>query len=198
MPDSFIPLNYKAVAIGISTGGPLSLQKVIPRLSEKINLPVFIVQHMPPHFTKSLAERLNSISALTVKEASDDERVENGVVYFAPGGFHMKVKKSAAGGNCISISETPSDTLHRPSVDVMLDSLIGVYGKNILGIIMTGMGRDGLEGIKKLKNLGGHCIAQNEESCVVYGMPKSVIDEGLADIIVPLESVSDIINKVVL
>ena len=187
--------TYKSVALGISTGGPLSLQKILPFVSRGINCPFFIVQHMPPKFTKSLAERLNGLSELKVKEAEDNEAVQNGVVYIAPGGFHMTLIKSAAGTPRISINEQPADTLHRPSVDVMMNSVIEVYGKNTLGIIMTGMGRDGFEAVKKLKGLGGYCIAQDEESCVVYGMPRAVIEAGLADVISPLEKIPEIINN---
>ena len=190
-------IGFKAVGLGISTGGPFSLQKVIPRLSKKINCPVFIVQHMPPKFTKSLADRLNGISQLEVKEAEDREKVRNGVVYIAPGGFHMVLDKNGAGDITIRISEKPKDTIHKPSVDVMLDSVINVYGKFALGVIMTGMGKDGLEGIKKLKGLGGYSLIQDENTCVVYGMPKAIADAGLADVIAPLDKISEIINKVI-
>lgn len=192
-----LPKNiYKAVGLGISTGGPMSLQKVIPHLSKNIRVPIFIVQHMPPKFTKSLAERLNNLSELEVKEAENDEVVRNGVIYIAPGGFHMTVKKNGSINNVISISEEPSNTLHRPAVDIMLSSVIKVYGKSTLGIIMTGMGKDGFEAIKELKALGGVALAQDEDSCVVYGMPKAVVDAGYADSILPLESISNELNKV--
>ncbi|MFH1194273.1 MAG: chemotaxis response regulator protein-glutamate methylesterase [bacterium] len=187
-------IGYKAVAIGISTGGPLSLQKVIPRLAGNIGVPVFIVQHMPPKFTKSLADRLNSMSQLNVKEAENNEEVKSNNVYIAPGGFHMTAVKNGSTVK-ISINSEPSTTLHRPSVDVMVQSLVGIYGKNLMGIIMTGMGRDGLLGIQDLKKLGGYALAQDEESCVVYGMPKAVVDAGCADVVAPLEKISDIINK---
>ncbi len=194
--DSELPkLPYKAVAIGISTGGPLSLQKVLPFINPKIGSPIFIVQHMPPKFTKSLSERLNSMSQIQVKEAENGERVNNGVVYIAPGGFHMTIVKSGAFTFEISISEQPDKTLHRPSVDVMMDSVINVYGKNMLGVMMTGMGKDGFESIKRLKALGGACLAQDEQSCVVYGMPKSVVDAGFANVVAPLENIAGIINK---
>jgi len=190
-------IGYKAVGLGISTGGPFSLQKVIPFLSKKINCPIFIVQHMPPKFTKSLAERLDGMSELEVKEAEDNETVRNGVVYIAKGGQHMTLKKDSFDSVVIKISEDPSETLHRPSVDVMFNSVIDIYGKYALGVIMTGMGKDGLEGIKKLKELGGYCVAQDESTCVVYGMPKAVADAGLADAIVPVEKIPEIINKVI-
>ncbi len=188
-------IGYKAVALGISTGGPMSLQKVIPKISSKINCPIFIVQHMPPKFTKSLADRLNGLSQLEVKEAEANEVVRNGVVYLAPGGFHMTIKRSKFGGAEIDISEMPNDTLHRPSVDVMINSVTKHYGKNVLGVIMTGMGKDGFEAVKILKSLGGYAVAQDEESCVVYGMPKAIVDGNLADVIAPLDNISEIINK---
>ena len=188
-------MNYRALALGISTGGPISLQKVIPLLSEKIRVPIFIVQHMPPKFTASLAERLNSMSALEVKEAEDGEIVRSSVVYIAPGGFHMTLQKDKLNNVVINISESPDNVLHRPSVDVMLNSVHQIYGKNMLGVIMTGMGKDGLEGIKKLKSTGGHCIAQNEETCVVYGMPRAIVDNGLADIVASLEEIPKLINQ---
>jgi two-component system chemotaxis response regulator CheB len=188
---------YKAIAIGVSTGGPMSLQKVIPLITKKIDLPIFIVQHMPPKFTKSLAERLNGMSELEVKEAENDEVVRNGFVYIAPGGFHMTVRKNIGAQVVIKISEEPSTTLHRPAVDVMINSVVEIYGKNTLGVIMTGMGKDGYEGIKEIKRLGGYCIAQDEESCVVYGMPKAIVDAGFADAIAPLTKISEIINNAV-
>ena len=190
-------IGYKAIALGISTGGPISLQKVLPNLNEKINIPIFIVQHMPPKFTKSMADRLNTLSKLHVKEAEHNEVVKKGVIYIAPGGFHMTLKNGNAGNIQINISENPVSTLHRPSVDVMLHSILEFYGKKALGVIMTGMGKDGLEGISKLKKLGGYCMAQEENSCVVYGMPKSIVDAGLADAVVPLENIAEKINKVV-
>ncbi len=195
--DQLPKLGYKAVALGISTGGPLSLQKLIPNLSNKMNIPFFIVQHMPPKFTKSLADRLNNMCPLNVKEAENREEVKGGVVYIAPGGYHMKTYRNSNGKIYIEVTEMPSDTLHKPSVDVMIKSVLHVYAKHTLGIIMTGMGKDGLEGIKELKRLGGYCLAQDEESCVVYGMPKAVVDAGYADVIAPLEKISEIINKAV-
>ncbi len=185
----------RAIVLGVSTGGPLSLQKVIPVLSRQTRVPMFIVQHMPPKFTKSLAERLNGMSEVCVKEAEDMEDIEGGTVYIAPGGFHMQVRSAGLVKNKIVISPEPATTLHRPSVDVMVKSVIKLYGKSTLGVIMTGMGKDGLEGIKELKELGGYSIAQDEESCVVYGMPKAIVDAGLADVIAPLEKIGELINR---
>ena len=152
---------------------------------------------MPPKFTASLAERLNVMSPLEVKEAVNDEVVRNGVVYIAPGGFHMTLKKDMTGRILIQTSEMPENVLHRPSVDVMLDSVQQIYGKNTLGVIMTGMGKDGLESIKKLKTLGGYCLAQDEQSCVVYGMPRAIVDNGLADVIASLEDIPKILNQAI-
>jgi len=190
--------GYKAIALGISTGGPLSLQKVIPVLSDKIKIPIFVVQHMPPKFTKSLADRLNNMSKVSVKEAENGEPVKGGTVYIAPGGFHLNLKSGIGNEKRIVITEEPSNTLHRPSVDVMMSSVIKEYGKHTLGVIMTGMGHDGTEGIKELKRLGGYCLAQDESTCVVYGMPKSVVDLGLVDQIAPLERIPLIINEAVI
>ncbi len=189
-------LNYRALAMGISTGGPFALQKIMPLLSPKLNVPVFLVQHMPPKFTKSLAERLNSLSQIEIKEAENNELVRNNVVYLAPGGQHMKLISQGMSNIKISITSEPTDSLNKPSVDVMMNSVLEVYGKNTLGVIMTGMGRDGAEAIAALKKLGGYAIAQDEESCVVYGMPRAIVDAGNADAILPLEKIPEIINKV--
>lgn len=198
MPSRSLPrIGYRAIALGVSTGGPMSLQKVVPVISKNINCPMFIVQHMPPKFTKSLADRLNGISQLEVKEAEHNETVRNGVVYLAPGGFHMTLRKTLSGSVIIDISETPAETLHRPSVDVMINSVLKVYGKNTLGVIMTGMGKDGYEAIRELKSLGGYTIAQDEQSCIVYGMPKAIVDAGLADVVAPLERIPEVINKAI-
>jgi two-component system chemotaxis response regulator CheB len=198
MPLKYLPrTGYRAIALGVSTGGPMSLQKVIPELSKGINCPMFIVQHMPPKFTKSLADRLNSMSNLEVKEAEHNEVVKNGTVYLAPGGFHMTARRASTGSVVIDISETPTETLHRPSVDVMMNSVIKIYGKSTLGIIMTGMGKDGFEAIKELKSLGGYAVAQDEQSCIVYGMPKAVVDAGFADVVAPLDKIADVVNKAV-
>jgi two-component system, chemotaxis family, protein-glutamate methylesterase/glutaminase len=187
---------YRAIGLGISTGGPMSLQQVVPKFKEDLKIPVFIVQHMPPKFTKSLADRLDNISKVKVKEAEDGEIVTGGTVYIAPGGLHMVLQK-VNGSVKIKITNQPEDLLHKPSVDTMLNSTIDIYGKYLLGIIMTGMGKDGTLGIKKLKELGGYCLAQDEASCVVYGMPKSIVDNELADVVAPLEKISDLINEVV-
>ncbi len=187
--------GYKAVAIGVSTGGPISLQKVVPFLSDELNVPIFIVQHMPPKFTKSLADRLNSLAKLRVKEAEQNDIVKNNVVYIAPGGKHINFVKLGVDVK-ILLTDAPASALHRPSVNVMLNSILHVYGGNVLSVIMTGMGKDGLEGVSELNKLGGKCIAQDESSCVVYGMPKAIVDAGYADAVVPLEAIANKINTV--
>ena len=189
-------MTFKAIGIGISTGGPMALQKVLPNLSEYIDCPIFIVQHMPPKFTKSLADRLNGICKLEVKEAEHNETAKNGVIYIAPGGKHLTVI-GHTGQTKIQITEEPTNTLHKPSVNIMMLSLIEIYGKNLLSVIMTGMGKDGFDGVKALKKLGGYCITQDEASCVVYGMPKAVSEAGLSDAEVPLEKIPELINKLV-
>lgn len=182
--------------LGISTGGPFSLQKVIPFLPENFPLPMTIVQHMPPHFTKSLAERLDSISRVEVCEAEEGMELTKGTVYIAPGGMHMKFRRSGA-KVLIDISKEPSDTLHRPSVDVMFSSASEVFRGAVLATVMTGMGKDGLEGAKLIKSAGGKVVAQNEESCVVYGMPKAIVDAEIADAVLPLEDIASAIANAV-
>ena len=189
--------DFQIVTLGVSTGGPFSLQKIIPQLPKEFPIPILIVQHMPPKFTKSLADRINSMSKVTVKEAEHGETIQPGWVYIAPGGFHMKVQRSGYSNATLHISTEPSTTLHRPSVDVMMESAVQVYGGKILGVIMTGMGHDGLDGLKLIKQKGGYCIAQNEDTCVVYGMPKAAVDNNLADAIVPLENIPETMVKAV-
>lgn len=184
--------SKKVVAIGTSTGGPQSLQKVIPLLPTSLNKPVLVVQHMPPNFTASLANRLNTLSQLTVVEAQGKEKLEPNTVYIAKGGFHLKIKK--IGTNYYTeVTNEPSNMLHIPSVDVMIDSVAENFGRDALGVIMTGMGSDGLKGLQKLKGLGGAVIAQNQETCVVYGMPRAVVEAGIADEVVPLEAIPNFI-----
>jgi two-component system chemotaxis response regulator CheB len=194
--DNFIkpPFDIRAILIGISTGGPLSLQKVIPEINKNLPVPVFIVQHMPPMFTKSLADRLDKMSSITVKEAEDNDQISPSTVYIGVGGKQMIAEKKSALTN-IKITDKPTDTLYKPCVDVTLNSLIDIYGKHVLSIIMTGMGKDGYEATKRLKSLGGYSVAQDEDSCVVFGMPKAIVENNLADAILPLDSIAEQINK---
>lgn len=183
-----ITTKKKLVIIGTSTGGPQSLQKVIPMLPADLGVPVLIVQHMPPNFTKSLAQRLDSLSKLTVVEAQGKEQLEPNTVYIAKGGIHMKIKKVGA-HYYTELSPEPVNSLHIPSVDVTAASVAENVGRDALGVIMTGMGSDGMKGLQLLKLKGGSVIAQNEASCVVYGMPRSVVDANIQDEIVPLDEI---------
>ena len=185
----------KLVVIGTSTGGPQALQKVITRLPGNLPCGVVIVQHMPPGFTKSLAERLDSISAISVKEAENDEIIRPGQVYIAPGNYHLRIAPNGATRK-ILLSQDPPVGNHRPAVNVMYDS-VAELGKDLVAVIMTGMGCDGCEGMKNIKSHGGYSIAQNEETSVVYGMPKAVVDAGLADEVRPLESIAEAIVEAV-
>lgn len=179
--------NTEIIVIGSSTGGPAALQKVIPKLPGNLPVPVLVVQHMPPAFTKSLAERLNSLSSVTVQEANNGQMMKAGNVYIAPGDKHMIVKKK----NIISLSDSPQDSLHKPSVDVMMQSVCEVYGKNVLAVIMTGMGQDGTKALYSLWQKGAIILGQNEETCVVYGMPKIPNEKGYSQKVLPVEGISD-------
>lgn len=184
------------VAIGCSTGGPRALQYVLPYLPANLDAGIVIVQHMPAGFTKSLADRLNQLSAIEVKEAEDNDVIEKGKAYIAPGSYHMKIVQDRQCRLIIKLSSEEPLKGHRPAVDVMMNSLVTTHTKQLVGVIMTGMGADGSEGLKGIKDKKAiHIIAQNEETCVVYGMPKAVVKMDIADEIVPLEAISDAILK---
>ncbi len=185
----------KLVAIGTSTGGPRALQYVLPYLPGDIDAGIVIVQHMPPGFTKSLAERLNQLSEITVKEAEDGERILKGWAYIAPGDRRLLVKQKGT-DYYIELSDGPKKGAHKPAVDVMLTSITTIKIPHVVGVIMTGMGADGRDGFKDLRGARKcHVIAQDEDSCVVYGMPKSVVEAGMADEIQPLDKISNAIVK---
>lgn len=189
--------KVSVVAIGVSTGGPKALQDVLPSLPEDFPASVLIVQHMPKGFTGPFAERLNQLSKMEIKEAEHGEVIKAGTGYMAPGGLHMRAVKKRVTEVNIELSDQPADLLHRPSVDVMMLSVAQAYAGRCLGVIMTGMGSDGLEGMRAIKKSGAKTLAQDEESCVVYGMPKAVVDEGLADKVVSLSSMAgEIVNMV--
>ena len=154
-----------------------------------------VVQHMPPGFTKALSDRLNSISAIKVKEAEDGDIIRPGQVYIAPGNYHMRVR-SEGYHRKIVLSQEPPVGNHRPAVNVMFDSVAPV-GRELVAVIMTGMGCDGCEGMKKIKAAGGYSIAQDKDSCVVYGMPKAVVDAGLADEVRPVQYIARAIVEAV-
>ena len=184
------------VAIGISTGGPNALSQMLPKLPGHLNVPVLIVQHMPPVFTKSLAASLDKKCALAVKEAEDGEAIQPNTVYIAPGGKQMKLVAAPNGVNrLIRITNDPPENSCKPSVDYLFRSIGDYYVGRTTAVIMTGMGSDGTKGLELLKTKGAHIIAQDEASCVVYGMPKAPAEKGLADVISPLNKIADEIVK---
>lgn len=187
--------SNKLVALGTSTGGPKALQYVVPKLPADMPCGMVIVQHMPAGFTKSLAERLNSLSQVHVKEAEDHDVIQPGWVYIAPGDYHMEITGSASARE-ITLNQKPPLAAHRPAVDIMFDSVVQ-YGGDVVSVILTGMGCDGAAGMKKIKQAGGYVIAESQETTVVYGMPKAVVDAGIADEILPVQQVAEaIVNAV--
>lgn len=180
----------KIVAIASSTGGPKALQAVIPRLPAELDAPVLLVQHMPKGFTASLAERLNGLSAIGVKEAQEGDELQSGMVYVAMGGMHMNVK-NMGGKYIIHYSDEPNREGVKPCANYMYESLADSRFDKIVCVVMTGMGADGTAGIKNLKaGKKVHVISQDQDTCTVYGMPKSVVSAGLSDQVVPLEQIA--------
>ena len=186
----------KIIAIGTSTGGPRALQEIITRLPKNLPCGVLIVQHMPPGFTRSLAERLNSLSDVQVKEAEPNEPIRPGWVYIAPGDHHMRVERNG-GQKILRLSQDPLIGGHRPAVDPMFDSVAQTYGKQTVAVLLTGMGHDGAQGMKKIKENHGFTIAEDQSTSVVFGMPKSAIELGVVDRVVPLQAVAAEIIKAV-
>lgn len=184
------------VTIGISTGGPNALARMMPMLPRDLGVPILIVQHMPPVFTKSLAGSLNAKCGLVVKEAVDGEAIQPDVAYIAPGGKQMKLVASADGQNrLIKITNDPPENSCKPSADYLFRSVADYYVGRATAVIMTGMGSDGTKGLEVLKQKGTIIIGQNESSCVVYGMPKAPAEKGLTDVVVPLDKIADEIVK---
>jgi two-component system chemotaxis response regulator CheB len=184
------------VVIGTSTGGPIALRQVLPAIPADFPVPLLIVQHMPPQYTCSLAKRLNEASALEVVEAADGMTVEPGFAYIAPGGWHMKVERQG-GRASIRTTQDPPENSCRPAVDYLFRSAADAFAGAVLAVVLTGMGRDGAAGCREIKNRGGYVMAQDAEGCVVYGMPKVVVEEKLADCVVPLEQIaSAVVSRV--
>jgi two-component system, chemotaxis family, protein-glutamate methylesterase/glutaminase len=180
----------KIVCIGTSTGGPRALQQVITSLPKDIEAPVLIVQHMPPGFTKSLANRLDSLSEIRVKEAEDGELLQKGTAYIAPGGFHLEVK-SIGSTLAISLSQTPPRNGHRPSVDVMFESMSSIKDYSKIAVIMTGMGSDGSKGLVEMKKNGlVKAIAESQDTSIVFGMPKAAIATNMVDEVANVENIA--------
>lgn len=178
------------LAIGTSTGGPRALQEVLTRLPGSLPCPAIVVQHMPPGFTKSLADRLNSICELTVKEAEDNDRLSPGIVLVAPGDHHLTIRKE--GSNAfVKLNKDPAIGGLRPAVDPMMISVAEIFGAKTIGVILTGMGHDGAKGMQAIKRLRGMTIAEDQSTAVVFGMPKAAIDAGVVDTILPLPQVAE-------
>ena len=186
--------RIEIVAIGTSTGGPGALQEILTRLPGNLPAGILVVQHMPATFTNAFANRLDSVSALKINEANGGEELAPGMVYIAPGGRQMTISRVSQ-KSIINISDRPRNILHKPSVDVMMLSVAKEFGGNCAGIILTGMGNDGLEGIKTIHKNGGKTIAEAEETCVVYGMPKVAIEAKVIDKVIPVHEIaSEIVN----
>jgi len=190
------PGPIEIVAIGISTGGPNALREMLAKIDPKFPRPILIVQHMPAGFTKEFANSLNRICPLEVKEAEDGDLIHPGMVYVAPGDFHIVVEKSTL-CNVIRLSKADCRNGHRPSADVMFESVAKIYQNRALGVIMTGMGRDGAEQLAEMRRQGAWTLGQDEASSVVYGMPKAGWENGAVQKQVSLDNMADEINRLV-
>ena len=178
----------KVVAIGVSTGGPTALMEIMPQFPASFPLPMVIVQHMPPIFTKLLAERLRAQSSLKVVEATPGMTLEPGLVVVAPGDYHMRLQRAARQIG-VTLDQGPRENSCRPAVDVLFRSVGEIYAGGVIGVILTGMGQDGLRGVEDLKKRGAYIIAQDHSTSVVWGMPGAVVEAGLADAVVGLGGV---------
>ena len=183
---------YDAVVIGVSTGGPPAVQKILAALPEKFPVPILIAQHMPASFTGPFAARLNTQCAIAVVEANGVERLRPGTAYICPGGKHLRMEGKPGMLNA-AVVEEPKGALYKPSVNVLMESAGLTLGRRVLALMLTGMGNDGLEGTKILKEKGGKAIAQSENTCVVYGMPKAIVDANLADEIVDIDDMAAVV-----
>lgn len=186
--------DEQIVAIGTSTGGPRALQEIITKLPGNLPCGVVIVQHMPPGFTKSLSERLNSLSSLTVKEAEHNDVIRPGLVLIAPGDYHMTIEREGT-KKIIKLNQNPPIGGHRPAVDPMMESVARVYGQRAVGVILTGMGHDGAKGVQAIKQQLGYTIAEDQSTAVVFGMPKSAIELGVVDKVAPISNIAAEIVK---
>ncbi len=187
--------NVGIVVLGISTGGPQALRYMLPQFPKDFPVPIVIVLHIPVGYTTLLAERLNELSRLPVKEAFDGCAVEAGCVLLAPAGQHLTFKRNRAGAVAVHLSSLPINKPHRPSVDILFESAAEVYREGVLGVVMTGMGDDGKLGAARIKAWGGTVLTESEKSCVIYGMPRTVVEAGLSDKAVPLDSMAQEICK---
>jgi two-component system, chemotaxis family, protein-glutamate methylesterase/glutaminase len=177
------------VAIGTSTGGPKALQEILPTLPRDLAVPILVVQHMPPGFTSPFAQRLNNLCAVAVREAAHREPIEKGVVYIAPAGMHMTVNRQSESRASICLDTRPDNYLHIPSIDIMMKSVAQAFGSSTMGIIMTGMGSDGAEGMKAIHRHGGFTLGQDELTCTVYGMPRACAELGVLNRVATLSQI---------
>ena len=187
------------VVIGVSTGGPNALNQLMSKMPKQLGCPILIVQHMPPFFTASLASFLSKKSGLNVKEAEHGESIRSDWIYIAPGGKHMVLEKQSAGGYVLRTNDDPPVNSCRPAVDVLFSSVAEQYSGSVLSIILTGMGEDGTEGVARLKRTPScYSIAQDEASCVVYGMPRAAVERGVIDEVLPLDEIAPRISELIL
>jgi two-component system chemotaxis response regulator CheB len=180
----------KIIVIGSSTGGPQALQDVIKQLPANLPVPVVVAQHMPPQFTLALAKRLDSTCPPKVVEATDGEPLTPGTVYIGPGGMHLRVTQTN-----LKVEPDKGESLYKPSVDVLAESVMAAFGKNAMGVMLTGMGNDGMREFVKMHKTGAYIIVQDHTTCVVYGMPKAVADAGAADDILPIDKIGPRIRE---
>ena len=188
------PGKIDIIAIGISTGGPNALREVFKKIDPNIKQPILVVQHMPAGFTKEFANSLNSLCPLEVKEAQDGDIIKPGRILIAPGNFHIYVEKRSL-ANIVRLSDGPQRNGHRPSVDVLFESISAIYQNHALGVIMTGMGNDGAEQLAEMRKQGAHTIGQDERSCIVYGMPRVAWEKGGVQHQVSLQNMANTINS---
>ncbi len=196
IPERLAGRKYSVVAIGVSTGGPPVVQHILEHLPADFPVGVVVAQHMPEAFTKPFADRINRTSSLEVKEAEPGDRVKKGVALIGRGGKHMVLERQKV-QVVVDLTTKPDDLLYFPSVDVLFSSTAKTFGSQTLGIILTGMGHDGLQGLKEVNARGGTIVAQNEESCVVYGMPKAAVDAGITDMIADAADMPNVIQQLV-
>ncbi len=192
VPRATLPRPSRAVelvVIGVSTGGPNALARIVPALPADLRVPIAIVQHMPPVFTRSLAQRLDGASPLAVAEVGNVAPLQPGRVWVAPGGFHISVRRLATGWGLVTTEDPPENSC-RPAVDVLFRSAARTIGAGVLGVVLTGMGQDGMIGAREIVDVGGQVIVQDEESSVVWGMPGFVANAGLADAVLPLDRIA--------
>ncbi|MEM5785691.1 MAG: CheB methylesterase domain-containing protein, partial [Syntrophobacteraceae bacterium] len=189
--ESKVYAKPELVLIGVSTGGPNALSQLLPQIPGRLGVPILVVQHMPALFTQSLAQSLSTKCALRVFEASHGETIEPDTVYIAPGGKQMRITAAAGGVKVIEITDDPPENNCRPSVDYLFRSVAHTSPGRAMAVILTGMGSDGTLGLRLLKRRGCYVIAQDEASCVVFGMPKAAIDAGVVDTVLPIEAIAD-------